>query len=217
LPDSFDGAIAVRLVATDASGNTIEYVMDPAYVSAPDLMDVVPPARVAAAPDGVRLIWRVPASLPGAPTVYRRGLHTDWSALGPPSAGTPGEVLFTDRTASGGRRHAYALGFESGGRRLLAGATWVDVPGASLALFGILPNPNRGDLRVSFSLASAAPARLELFDVTGRLRRRLEVGPLGPGEHSVDLGAGLDVGPGIYWVRLEQAGATVQRRASVIR
>jgi hypothetical protein len=58
---------------------------------------------------------------------------------------------------------------------------------AGFSLAGALAEPARGALDVSFSLADAAPARLELLDVLGRRVQTIEVGDLGPGGHVARL------------------------------
>ncbi|HMA47523.1 MAG TPA: kelch repeat-containing protein, partial [Frankiaceae bacterium] len=78
---------------------------------------------------------------------------------------------------------------------------------ASLAIQGIRPNPVRADAPViAFTLPVAAPARLDVFDVTGRrvTHRDLPSGAVGPQSVRLDFSARL--GPGLYFVRVEQAG-----------
>ncbi len=48
------------------------------------------------------------------------------------------------------------------------------------------------------------PAELDLFDVTGRRVAHRDVGGLGPGLHSVNLGEGARIKTGVYFVRLHQ-------------
>ena len=87
----------------------------------------------------------------------------------------------------------------------------------ALSLTGAQPNPARDrDLRVSFTLPSAAAARLELLDVTGRRVRAIDVGASGVGRHSVDVAQGRRVAPGLYWLRLEQGGSELRARVAVV-
>lgn len=97
----------------------------------------------------------------------------------------------------------------------------LDVPGdrrpaAALALEGATPNPSRGDLAVAFSLPDAAPATLELIDLSGRRLRVLAVGEMGAGRHVVRLGEGGRLSPGICWIRLTRAGRVLARRAVIL-
>src|SRR6185503_16535113 len=128
-----------------------------------------------------------------------------------------GRARFEDDAVIAGRRYAYTLGVPTAAGEARVGVTWVDVPGARPMLFGVLPNPSPGNLRVSFSLGSNAPATLEVIDLAGRRLRRMDVGGMGAGEHSVDLGFGLALRSGVYWVRLEQSGVTQVLRAAVVR
>jgi len=95
------------------------------------------------------------------------------------------------------------------------------VPGEAsfaFALEGVRPNPTRGGaLKVRFSLPTDAPARLELLDVSGRRVVEREVGSLGAGQHTLDLGAGQHLAPGLYLVRLTQGANTRTTRVAVLR
>lgn len=97
----------------------------------------------------------------------------------------------------------------------------MDVPNnASLAfaLDGVRPNPAHGELlSVAFTLPTAATARLELLDVSGRRVVEREVGSLGAGQHTFDLGTGQRLAPGLYLVRLTQGANTRTTRVAVIR
>jgi hypothetical protein len=86
-----------------------------------------------------------------------------------------------------------------------------------LALAGAQPNPAFGAMQVGFTLASGEPATLELIDVAGRRVTRRDIGSLGPGPHSVTLGAAPELHPGLYFIRLVQGPHTLCSRIAVIR
>jgi len=88
-------------------------------------------------------------------------------------------------------------------------------PGFSLA--GARPNPGRGDLQVSLSLPDAAPARIDVWDVAGRLLLTRDVGPLGAGSHLVDLAPTGRLPAGVYLIRLTRGGRALTARAVVVR
>ena len=91
-------------------------------------------------------------------------------------------------------------------------------PAPGLALVGLGPNPTRGDhVRVSFTLADARPARLEVVDVTGRVVRAQTVRASAGGAGSVDLAAGARFAPGVYWIRLSQGASRVARSVCIVR
>ena len=116
--------------------------------------------------------------------------------------------------------------FDLYAQRVLAngtlGGSSVDVadepaPALAFALEPVRPNPSRGDaLTVRFTLASPAAGALELLDVAGRRIAAHEVGSLGAGRHTLNLGQGQYLAPGLYLVRLRQGTATRVTRVAVL-
>ena len=85
------------------------------------------------------------------------------------------------------------------------------------SLQGVRPNPSRSDrANVWFTLATEAPARLELLDVSGRMIAVRELGSLGAGTHMVDLAEGHRLARGLYLVRLTQGTNVRVSRAAVV-
>jgi hypothetical protein len=108
-----------------------------------------------------------------------------------------------------------------------AGAAWVfvnssltsvnDQASLDFALESVRPNPTRAsDLNVVFALPTAATAKLELVDISGRRVASREVGSLGAGRHKVNLTEGRRLAPGLYWVRLAQGANWRGTRVAVI-
>lgn len=164
----------------------------------------------------VELAWSL--SQPAASvTIERREADQPWSAIGAAASDGSGRLGFVDRSAEPGHRYAYRLAIpDADGITTRTGEAWVDVPlGPAIELAGFAPNPARGEPRLVFSLASGAPARLELLDVTGRRVLAREVGGLGEGRHTLSL-AGIRMAPGIYVARLTTAGAVLSRRAVLV-
>ncbi len=95
----------------------------------------------------------------------------------------------------------------------------VDVPALvfKLALGPARPNPTQTDIIVSFSLPTNAPATIQILDLTGRKVYAREVGSLGPGNLTLNLGTGVSLRSGIYFLRLAQSGQEATRRISVVR
>jgi hypothetical protein len=112
--------------------------------------------------------------------------------------------------------YQYRLSFSVQGNPFLLGLVGVAVPPAALSLAGAVPNPSPAGLNVRFSLPSASPATLSLHDLQGRMLIQIDVGPLGPGTHAVDLAAGLVLDPGIYWIRLDQDARILTRKAVLL-
>ncbi len=92
-------------------------------------------------------------------------------------------------------------------------------PGAitAFALRGFVANPARPGTAIEFSLPDAAPARLEVLDVAGRLVARRDVGARGPGTHRVALDELRAQPPGILFVRLVHAGRSLTARATHLK
>ena len=86
------------------------------------------------------------------------------------------------------------------------------------------PNPFNTQTLIQYSIPrSSGPTslRLRVIDVTGRLVRSLETGSRRPGTYAVFWDgrseAGIRVGPGIYFVRLEAGAFRATRRLTVMR
>jgi hypothetical protein len=83
------------------------------------------------------------------------------------------------------------------------------------------PNPFRGSLRIDFTLPRAGAARVDVFGIDGRRVATLAAGSLTAGTHSVRWdgadGAGRRQPAGIYFVRVELAGAARYSRAVLVR
>jgi len=85
--------------------------------------------------------------------------------------------------------------------------------GATLAL-AVAPNPAAGAITARFTLAGARPARLEVVDLAGR--RVLVRDVSGVGSHVESLAGSEPLAPGVYLVRLIDAGQTRAARAVVL-
>jgi hypothetical protein len=118
----------------------------------------------------------------------------------------PPDVIL-DRQATSNRAYWQAVFTDVGPGQLAAGL--------SLARAG--SNPADGELAVDFILPTSAPARLELFDVSGRHLASHEVGLLGPGSHRFVLARRDELRPGLYFVRLRQRGESRYLKASLVR
>jgi hypothetical protein len=95
--------------------------------------------------------------------------------------------------------------------------TGVEPGAAAFALRGFLGNPVRSGSSLEFSLPDAAPARLEVLDVAGRLVARRDVGAYGAGTHRVEFDELRSQPPGLLFVRLTRAGRSLVARATHLR
>ena len=172
----------------------------------------------AASGDGVTsgVEWAIPLAAIGNPegcirvtAIVRSGASLSNQVLAPMPVGTcpPG--------AAGAVSFANFAGDQF--FSVCPGATDVPGGGANLGLALSVPNPVRGDrLRVTFTLADARPARLQLVDVAGRVQRDRSVGGATGAALVVDLSAGPRLAPGVYWLRLSQGSAIAKRKFTVV-
>jgi hypothetical protein len=87
-------------------------------------------------------------------------------------------------------------------------------------LRAVRPNPTRGQVTVTFELTRSSEIGLAIFDVQGRLVRRLVAGRHAPGVHHATWdGTGLHgrVAGGVYFVRILAGDVTESRRLVVLR
>jgi hypothetical protein len=89
-------------------------------------------------------------------------------------------------------------------------------PEVRLALAQNEPNPFSTGTRIQFGLPAAGSARLDIYDVSGRLVRRLVDGTLAAGNHEIQWDGRTDgstsLPSGVYLYRLEAGGDVAQRR-----
>jgi hypothetical protein len=168
--------------------------------------------------DRIELAWQLGRSIGGSSvSIDRREEQGAWRDLGTIVPRDDGRVVYTDHDVTRGTRYAYRLR-RPGTDAILGGETWVRVPDrAILSLAGSRPNPSFGPLRISFSIPSAAPATLELLDVSGRRILVREVGSMGAGNHVVALNTERPLAAGLYVLRLTQQGKALIAKALVIR
>ncbi len=164
---------------------------------------------------GIRLRWHVSGE--GSVVAQRRTLTTPWTAFRNIVPDGEGYAVVEDLDVEAGAQYGYRLTWNSGGREVVAGEVWVEMPVLSqLALAGLTPNPSTGPVAVAFSIPSAGTARIDVLDIAGRsvgVGRRLD---LAAGNHVVAFGE-RRLAPGVYLVRLEFGGRTLHRRAVILR
>jgi hypothetical protein len=171
---------------------------------------------VEAEPGRVRLMWAASDAAGLVATVERRTETEEWRALASITADGTGTLVYEDRALTPGARYAYRLVYPEGGGTVHTTETWVTVPAPRFALRGLTPNPSFGDPVVGFSLASAEPATIELYDLAGRLVDSREVGSLGTGAQ-VSLTAPGRLPAGVYTLLLRQGEQRATSRAVIIR
>jgi hypothetical protein len=176
-----------------------------------------------AEPGVAHVTWTLSNATGAYVGVYRRDASGDWSSIGTAMADASGLVTFEDPTVAAGQSYGYTLVMASARGAEVSGETQVDVPaptdfghGTNVAfgLSRIHPNPVMGRFTVSMALENASPARLEIFDVRGRLVSSREVGSPGAGPRTLEMDRGGWTA-GVYFVRLSQSGRSSRGRIVV--
>jgi FG-GAP-like repeat/FG-GAP repeat len=127
-----------------------------------------------------------------------------------------GRVEFHDSEVTEGQRYGYRLATATCGR---LGEIWIDLGVSATATSfraEVRPNPAFQRLNVVFDLPRSGDASLELWDIQGRRVESRDVGALGSGSHSVTLGGGTRLAPGVYVVRLIQGDRVFTTRACLV-
>lgn len=164
-----------------------------------------------AEPGRGRIEWYVRSA--GGVAIERRVDEGDWQQVSATSPDGSGRIVWVDTDIVAGHRYSYRLRLAG----TFAGEVSLDVPLLHrLSLAGFHPNPAIGELSVSFSLVSAAPARLEILDVAGRRVHARTLDRPVPGPQQLTL-AGTRLAPGVYILRLEQSGSRIVTRSVVLR
>lgn len=80
-------------------------------------------------------------------------------------------------------------------------------------LYGAIPNPAAGLIKLEFYIPEPCMVQLSIYDITGRLTGNPVYSEFSAGHQEVQPG---DLGPGIYFVRMEAGSFTETRRFVVI-
>jgi hypothetical protein len=138
---------------------------------------------------------------------------------------------YSDASAEPGRSYVYEMVRRSGGVEETLASARTTSPAVAIdertAFAGVWPQPITRRASVAFTLANddaradARPTRLTIYDVAGRLVRRLVESPLPPGRHvrqwDLTNDAGAAVASGCYFFVLERGREHVTSKALVLR
>ena len=178
-------------------------------------------ATAAAQPHQVTLAWQAAGNGALSGTVERRLTGSlAWTSVGPCATDVNGRMSFVDATVSPASSYQYRLVIpQPPGGDWVTCEVLVDVPAdvQRIAFAAVRPNPAKTDILVTFDLPSNAPATLKLYDLTGREVFALDVGSLGPGRLTLNLGTYAAFRSGVYFMRLAQGGQEATSRISVVR
>jgi hypothetical protein len=174
--------------------------------------------------ESVEIQWRI-ADAPAAVgiTVERCELPggVPQSLAGPDVLRDGGLFRLQDRTVVMGSSYRYDVVVHAGGVPIASFEADVTVPRAVLALDQNRPNPFNPSTRIGFSLDRDTHARLAVHDATGRLVRTLVDGPRRAGPYTETWDGcdarGLRVASGVYVIQLSAGGASLTRRALLVK
>jgi hypothetical protein len=117
-----------------------------------------------------------------------------------------------------GTFHAWGLNLLVAPENILAAPDGLP---AATRLVGNAPNPFNPQTVVRFELRRAGPVRLDLFDLRGRLVRRLVTADLPAGRHAATWdgrdGNGRGLASGVYVCRLHADGVQQQLKLMLVR
>lgn len=166
----------------------------------------------------VRLVWSV-AGVGGALSIERRIEAGPWQILGAASAGADGQLRWEDSGLRPGSSYSYRLRIADGATFRYAGEATVRVPDAAL-VFAPLANPTASALRFLVRLPSGGrgPARIELFDLTGRQVLDHTIDAASSDAKTVEVTGAGRLRPGLYQARLLLAGRVLAHtRVAILR
>jgi hypothetical protein len=163
----------------------------------------------------VRLTWFGDTPALGSATV-QRGVRQEWQDVGRATVRDAGALVFEDDVAPG--EYDYRLLVEPDGQRVVAGLVHV-VVGVNdrLAIESCAWDAGESAFRIRLAIPGTAPADVAALDVAGRAVASLRAIPAATASQQVLLRCGLAAPPGIYWVRVRQAGRTASARSVLLR
>jgi hypothetical protein len=155
----------------------------------------------------------------------------NWTELAPtgvPPEGRSGSSMICDpvrdRMVVFGGRGLSTSYFNDVWALMGAGSVPAGVEGASSPagyLSFPLPNPTRGGVSISFSLARPGRVQVRIYDITGRAMRQLVDGQRRAGTETLRWDgmreSGVPAAPGVYWVRVTGPGLQATRKFVLLK
>jgi hypothetical protein len=148
--------------------------------------------------------------------LYQASGDTYWTARGSRILEGTSATLFTPSETG---TYGLAAVSESDG----SGTFYFDITAPTVAVEGamapgqagiqaLIPNPTRGALTIQFALSKAGPASFEIVDVAGRVVASIPGQNWEKGQATTEWNGftsrGMRAAPGVYFVRMKQAGET---------
>jgi hypothetical protein len=159
-------------------------------------------------------VWRR-LETPDASTAFVRLAFIEISRRG-------NEYTFTDSEVRRGERYTYRVGIDSAGKPAFVDLGSVRVPAGRFALYRNFPNPFSDHTTVEFEVPERTSVNLAVYDVQGRLVRRLINGRVIEADtYEVEWDGRNDAGAraakGVYFVRLEAGTQRAVRKLTLVR
>jgi hypothetical protein len=208
-----DGDGTLDVVTSDGDTNLVSVLLGVSPGPVPALATLV---SAEATTDGVRIEW-LAGSTGSLALVERSENGAAFVRVGQIVPDASGQLTFEDPHVKQGSDYIYRLGFDRAGQTVYAGLVSVHVPVSATLSLAPGSNPALGLFSVSFSLPDTRPARLELYDVSGRRVLAREVGAMGPGTHVLRLAETSGLSSGVYWLRLVHPTKTLVARAALVK
>lgn len=214
--DQPGGAFYYKLIAVDVHGNASRV----ASVSPNNPVAALASAREATW-DGrnVRLVWSTSAAPAQVIRIQRRTEQTVWQDLATRTVDGSGDLSWVDESVEPGQRYGYRLAWSQEGAPVASGEVWVDVTAPRMTIGGAYPNPatRATGFSLHFSLASDAPATIEVYDLAGRRVASESLRSPRSGAQAMRIQASDGLAPGLYLVQLSQGAKKLTTRAAMIQ
>jgi hypothetical protein len=172
----------------------------------------------------VEIVWGVAADeeIKGF-KIYRRERGTSEGEVAcPEGLIPPARRKYVDADIVAGKTYDYVLSAVlNDGSEVRAQPATVKTKAREIALFQNHPNPFNPETSISFSLPSSARVVLSIYDVEGRLVRKVVDGVLGEGYKSVSWDGNDEVGnsvsSGVYFYRLKSGKYTLTKKMVLLK
>ncbi len=204
----------------DAAGHTVVATLLQSYSAAANGTDVRIEWTLSGAPANIEFSVLRAHEPPDAFVEIAGGAIPE--DFGSSRAGDGTAFSFTDKTCEPGETYRFRVdALEGGVRTTLFETGPVAIPAVALALYQNEPNPFNPSTTIRYFVGAECAVSLEVYDIAGRLVRRLESGRVGTGMRAVEWN-GLDErgnrsSAGVYFYRLRAGKNTLSRKMILVR
>lgn len=170
-------------------------------------------------PSRVRITWRTSTQETRTFSVVRQsGGAGEWKTMAGVRPDAEGSLMFKDEEVSPGDHFVYRLTFRVQGSDIVLSQVAADIPQPKpLALHFARWDKSSRTVRLSVTLGTKEPARIELFDVMGRREISQDLGSPGPGDYDFQLQNSSSLSSGVYFLRLTQGRLQRTGKTVVLR